>query len=263
MTSVESFWRKIAAMDDSQLLRYNRHIMLPQMGFEGQQRLCDAHVLIIGLGGLGSPAAMYLAAAGVGQLSLADADQVEITNLQRQIVHRTSNIGETKVDSACATLLDLNPDIQVNCIAERLEGEILEQAVAAADVVLDATDNFNSRYAINAACVKYRKPLVSGAAIRFEGQLTVFDFNDDESPCYHCLYPENAEVIEETCSENGILAPVVGIIGSMQALEAIKLISRIGKPSAGRLLLFDALAMEWRSMTFKRDLTCAVCSTPS
>ncbi len=248
-------------MDDSQLLRYNRHIMLPQIGFEGQQRLCDAHVLIIGLGGLGSPAAMYLAAAGIGQLSLADADQVEITNLQRQIVHRTSNIDETKVDSACATLLDINPHIQINCVVERLQGDALEQAVAAADVVLDATDNFTSRYAINAACVKHRTPLVSGAAIRFEGQLAVFDFSDDSSPCYHCLYPANPDAVEETCSENGILAPVVGIIGSMQALEAIKLICRIGEPSSGRLLLFDALAMEWRSMRFKRDLTCPVCST--
>jgi molybdopterin-synthase adenylyltransferase len=250
-------------MDDSQLLRYNRHIMLPQIGFEGQQRLCDAHVLIIGLGGLGSPAAMYLAAAGVGQLSLADADQVEITNLQRQIVHRTSSLGETKVDSACVTLLDLNPEIQINCIAERLQGEALEHAVVTADVVLDATDNFTSRYAINAACVKHRTPLVSGAAIRFEGQLAVFDFSDDSSPCYHCLYPANADVVEETCSENGILAPVVGIIGSMQALEAIKLICRIGERSAGRLLLFDALALEWRSMTFKRDSSCPVCSTTS
>jgi adenylyltransferase/sulfurtransferase len=250
-------------MDDSQLLRYNRHIMLPQIGFEGQQRLCDAHVLIIGLGGLGSPAAMYLAAAGVGQLSLADADQVEITNLQRQIVHRTANIGETKVDSACATLLDLNPEIQINCIAEQLQDAALEQAVAAADVVLDATDNFTSRYAINAACIKHRTPLVSGAAIRFEGQLAVFDFSDDSSPCYHCLYPANAELVEETCSENGILAPVVGIIGSMQALEAIKLICKTGTSSAGRLLLFDALAMEWRSMTFKRDSSCPVCSATS
>jgi molybdopterin/thiamine biosynthesis adenylyltransferase len=247
-------------MDDSQLLRYNRHIMLPQVGFEGQQRLCDAHVLIIGLGGLGSPAAIYLAAAGVGHITLADDDRVEITNLQRQIAHRTADIGAAKVDSARNCLLALNPEIRIDCLSERLQGAALEQAVAAADVVLDATDNFTSRYAINAACVKQRTPLVSGAAIRFEGQLAVFDFADTESPCYHCLYPHSDASSEETCSENGILAPVVGTIGSMQALEAIKLICRIGERSSGRLMLFDALALEWRSLKFKRDPNCPVCS---
>lgn len=248
-------------MDDLQLLRYNRHIMLPQLGFEGQQRLRSAHVLIIGLGGLGSPAAMYLAAAGVGQLTLVDDDQVELSNLQRQIAHRTSDIGSAKVDSACASLLALNPEIQINCIAERLENQALERAVAATDVVLDATDNFTSRYAINAACVKHRRPLVSGAAIRFEGQLAVFDLSDAASACYHCLYPHSAAGQEETCSENGVLAPVVGIIGSMQALETIKLICRIGESSVGKLLLFDALTLEWRSLKFKRDPECTVCST--
>lgn len=248
-------------MDDSQLLRYNRHIILPQVGYEGQQRLKNAHVLIVGLGGLGSPAAMYLATSGVGELSLADDDQVDITNLQRQIVHSMDDVGKPKVDSARASLLALNPDLKINCLPNRLQGNDLERAVAAADVVLDTTDNFASRYAINAACIKHRKPLVSGAAIRFEGQLAVFDFSDDDSPCYHCLYTADADDVEETCSDNGILAPVVGIIGSMQALEAIKLICQIGNSSSGRLLLFDALALEWRSMAFKRDPDCPVCSS--
>lgn len=247
-------------MDDSQLLRYHRHIMLPQLGFEGQQRLHDAHVLIIGLGGLGSPAATYLAAAGVGTLTLVDDDKVELSNLQRQIAHSTANIGNSKVDSAREHLLALNPDITINCITERLNGEALLDAMAGADVVLDATDNFSSRYAINAACVQQETPLVSGAAIRFEGQLAVFDFREPESACYQCLYPASDEATQETCSENGILAPVVGIIGSMQALEAIKLICQLGENSSGRLLLFDALALDWRSMKFKRDAQCPVCA---
>jgi adenylyltransferase/sulfurtransferase len=246
-------------MDDSQLLRYNRHIMLPQISIEGQQRLLDAHVLIIGLGGLGSPAAMYLASAGVGTITLVDDDSVEITNLQRQIVHRTANIGTAKVDSARDNLLALNPLILINCIHQRLKTHELEQAVSNADIVIDATDNFESRYAINAACVKQQSPLVSGAAIRFEGQLAVFDLRQPDSPCYHCLYPYSDDIEEETCSENGILAPVVGIIGSMQALEAIKLICGVGETSTGRLLLFDALALEWRTMNFKHDPHCPVC----
>ena len=246
-------------MDDSQLLRYHRHIMLPQISIEGQQRLRDAHVLIFGLGGLGSPASMYLAAAGVGTITLVDDDAVEITNLQRQIVHRTANIGSTKVESARENLLALNPDININCIPQRLSVEELEHAIQQADIVIDATDNFDSRYAINATCVKQQTPLVSGAAIRFEGQLAVFDFRLHDSPCYHCLYPHSDEIDEETCSENGILAPVVGIIGSLQALETIKLICNIGEKTTGRLLLFDALSLEWRSMKFKRDTQCPVC----
>ncbi len=250
-------------MDDSQLLRYNRHIMLPQLGFEGQQRLHDAHVLIIGLGGLGSPAAMYLAAAGVGTLTLVDDDRVELSNLQRQIVHRTENLGSTKVDSARNNLLALNPEITIHCSTQRLDSAALAAAVTVADVVLDATDNFSSRYAINAACVQHCTPLVSGAAIRFEAQLAVFDFRDADAACYQCLYPATDDTTQETCSENGILAPVVGIIGSMQALEAIKLICQLGEKSSGRLLLFDALALDWRNMSFKRDNKCPICGSGS
>jgi adenylyltransferase/sulfurtransferase len=246
-------------MNDAQLLRYNRHIMLPQISIEGQQRLNDSRVLIIGLGGLGSPAAMYLAAAGVGTLVLVDDDDVELTNLQRQIVHRSADIGSSKVSSARNTLAALNPQISIQCIDHRLQGDELEQAVADADVVIDATDNFASRYAINAACVKQRRALVSGAAIRFEGQLAVFDLRQPETPCYHCLYPHSDDVEQQTCSENGILAPVVGVIGSMQALETIKLICAVGAAATGKLLLFDALTLEWRSLKFGRDAHCPVC----
>lgn len=246
-------------MDDEQLLRYNRHIMLPQVGIEGQQKLRNAHILIIGLGGLGSPAAMYLASAGVGQLTLVDDDIVELTNLQRQIVHRSRNIGEKKVESARTNLLEINPDINITVIAERLDEKSLHQQVKLADVVLDASDNFATRFSINKACVKQKKPLVSGAAIRFEGQVSVFDARNNDSPCYSCLYPTTGED-NETCSENGILAPVVGIIGSIQALEAIKIICNIGQPLIGKLLLLDALSLQWRTMNFKKDPACPVCS---
>jgi adenylyltransferase/sulfurtransferase len=245
-------------MDDEQLLRYNRHIMLPQLGIEGQQKLRDAHVLIIGLGGLGSPASMYLASAGVGQLTLVDDDTVELTNLQRQIVHRSKNIGENKVDSARTNLLEINPDISITTIAERLDENSLQQQVKLADVVLDACDNFETRFLINKVCVAQKKPLVSGAAIQFEGQVSVFDSRTNDSPCYSCLYPATGED-NATCSENGILAPVVGIIGSVQALEAIKIICDIGEPLIGKLLLLDALSLQWRSMNLKKDPNCPVC----
>jgi len=245
-------------MDDEQLLRYSRHIMLPQLGYEGQQKLLNAHVLIIGLGGLGSPASMYLSSAGVGQLTLVDHDSVELTNLQRQIVHRNQNIGTTKVSSAKKNLTDINPDIKINTIQHTLDETQLKQQVALADVVLDATDNFETRFAINKACIAQKKPLVSGAAIRFEGQITVVDPRVNSCPCYSCLYPDRGET-EETCSENGILAPVVGVIGSLQALEAIKIICGIGEPLYGRLLLFDALLQQWRTMSFKKDPGCPVC----
>ena len=251
----------IEAMDDEQLLRYNRHIMLPQLGIEGQQKLRDAHVLIIGLGGLGSPASMYLASAGVGQLTLVDDDTVELTNLQRQIVHRSRNIGENKVDSARTNLLEINPDINITTIAERLDENSLQQQVKLADVVLDASDNFETRFLINKVCVAQKKPLVSGAAIQFEGQVSVFDSRKNDSPCYSCLYPATGED-NATCSENGILAPVVGIIGSVQALEAIKIICEIGEPLIGKLLLLDALSLQWRSMNLKKDPNCPVCSQP-
>lgn len=245
-------------MDDELLLRYNRHIMLPQIGIEGQQKLHNAHVLIIGLGGLGSPAAMYLASAGVGQLTLVDDDEVELTNLQRQIVHRHQNIGDKKVESARNNLLEINPNINISTLDKRLDEQSLQQQVKLADVVLDASDNFATRFAINKACVITKRPLVSGAAIRFEGQVSVFDARKVDAPCYSCLYPANGDDTE-TCSENGILAPVVGIIGSIQALEAIKIICEVGETLTGRLLLLDALTLQWRSMNFKKDANCPVC----
>ncbi len=247
-------------MNDEQLLRYNRHIMLPQIGFEGQQKLRDAHVLIIGLGGLGSPAALYLATAGIGKLTLVDDDEVELSNLQRQIIHRHQNIGEKKVASAKSNLLAINDEIDIVTIDHRLDESSLNQQIQLADVVLDASDNFDTRFTINRACVEQKKPLVSGAAIQFEGQISVFDSRNEHCPCYSCLYPDKGEE-NLTCSENGILAPVVGIIGSMQALEAIKLICQIGEPLYGRLLLFDALLLQWRSMNFKKDPDCQVCGS--
>ena len=247
-------------MNDEQLLRYNRHIMLPQIGIEGQQKLHDANILIIGLGGLGSPAAMYLATAGIGQLTLVDDDIVELSNLQRQIVHREKNIGESKVSSAKSNLLAINPEIEINTIDHRLDEPSLLEQIKLADVVLDASDNFDTRFAINRGCIALKTPLVSGAAIQFEGQISVFDSREADCPCYSCLYPDKGEE-NLSCSENGILAPVVGIIGSMQALEAIKLICQIGQPLRGRLLLFDALALQWRSMNLKKDPGCPVCGS--
>jgi len=247
-------------MNDEQLLRYNRHIMLPQIGIEGQQKLQDARILIIGLGGLGSPAALYLATAGVGHLTLVDDYEVELSNLQRQIIHRNQNIGDSKVASAKSNLLAINPEIDITTIDHRLDESSLAQQIQLADVVLDASDNFDTRFAINRACVEQKKPLVSGAAIQFEGQISVFDSNNEHCPCYSCLYPDKGEDTL-TCSENGILAPVVGIIGSMQALEAIKLICQIGEPLYGRLLLFDALSLQWRSMNLKKDPSCPVCGS--
>jgi len=245
-------------MNDEQLLRYNRQIMLPQIDVEGQQKLADAHVLIIGMGGLGSPAAIYLTAAGIGTLTLVDFDKVELTNLQRQIVHRNSDIDKPKVDSAKRNLLAINPDVQINTIDFKPDQQTLDKLVKLADVVIDASDNYETRFAVNATCVTHRIPLVSAAAIRFEGQISVFDKRHDSNPCYNCLYPKSGDE-NETCSENGILAPVVGIIGSMQSLEAIKVICGIGEPLVGRLLILDALSMSWRSMKFKRDPSCPAC----
>ncbi len=244
-------------MDDEQLLRYSRQIMLPSIGIEGQERLRDARALIIGMGGLGSPVAMYLAAAGVGTLVLVDFDRVDLTNLQRQIVHTTDRIGQPKVDSARETLLALNPETRILTIDQALEGDALSQQVALADVVIEGSDNFATRFAVNAACRANRTPLVSGAAIRMEGQVSVFS-GQPGSPCYHCLYPGEGQ-LDETCSANGVLAPVVGVIGSIQAIEAIKLLTDAGEPLVGRLLLFDALQMEWRSVKLKPDPACPVC----
>lgn len=245
-------------MNDEQLLRYSRQILLPQVGAEGQQRLRDAAVLIIGAGGLGSPVAMYLAAAGVGRLVLVDFDTVDLSNLQRQIVHRTVDVGRPKVESARDNLLALNPEIRIDTIAARLDREALAAQVREVDVVVDATDNFATRFLLNEVSVAARRPLVSGAVIRFEGQVAVFA-NDGTGPCYRCLYREEGGV-EATCSENGVLAPLPGLIGCVQATETLKLLLGVGRSLTGRLLLLDGLEMEWRTLKLSRDPQCPVCS---
>jgi len=247
-------------MNDDQLLRYSRHILLQEIGIEGQQRLLDAHALLIGAGGLGSPAALYLASAGVGTLTICDGDTVDLTNLQRQIVHREAAVGTNKADSARDTLLGLNPGIRVNALPERIGGEKLQSLVATADVVLDGSDNFATRHAVNRACVRLCKPLVSGAGIRFDGQLAVFDLRRADSPCYACLFPESGENEDVRCAVMGVFSPLVGIIGAMQAAEALKILAGTGEPLSGRLLLLDALAMDVRTVKLQRDPVCAVCA---
>jgi len=246
-------------MNDDQLLRYSRQIMLPQVDLAGQEKLLASRALIIGAGGLGSPAAMYLAAAGVGQLAIADFDVVDLSNLQRQLLHHSNDIGRKKTASARETLLSINPDIQVTAIPRALQGDELDEQVRLAAVVLDCSDNFATRFTVNTACVRQRTPLVSGAAIRLEGQLAVFDSRKENSPCYNCLYKEG-ENEEQTCAETGVLSPLVGIIGSMQALEAIKVILSLGNNLTGRLVIFDALQHEWRTLTLPRDPACPVCN---
>lgn len=246
-------------MNDNQLLRYSRQIMLPQVDIEGQQKLLAANVLIIGAGGLGSPAAIYLAAAGVGNIVIYDNDVVDLSNLQRQIAHHTADIGADKVISTRQTLNQLNPDIQVRAVKQRLEGEQLELEVSQADVVLDCSDNFSTRFAINNACVKQQTPLVSGAAIRFEGQVTVFTPGQNDSPCYNCLYSSDGEELQN-CATNGVIAPVTGVVGSVQALEAMKLIMNIGETLTGRLLLLDGLTMEWNTMKLRKNPNCPTCN---
>ena len=246
-------------MNDTQLLRYSRQIMLPQVDIEGQERLLAARALIIGAGGLGSPVAMYLAAAGVGHLVISDHDSVELSNLQRQLLHHDRDIGRNKADSARDTINTINPDIRVSAIANTLQGEALDEEVRQADVVLDCSDNFDTRFTINRACLQQRTPLVSGAAIRMEGQVAVFDSRQENSPCYHCLYREGEEQ-DQTCSANGVLSPIVGIIGSLQALEALKVILCVGETLAGRLVIFDGYTHEWRTLTLKQDPDCVVCS---
>ena len=250
-------------MDDSQLLRYSRHILLPQIDIDGQERLLAARVLVIGAGGLGSPAAMYLASAGVGTLVLADGDEVDLTNLQRQILHRQSSIGQPKARSGERTLHEINPGCKVHALTERLEGRRLDDEVALADVVLDCTDNFTTRHAVNRACVKHRKPLVSGAAITFDGQVSVFDTRQANAPCYHCLYPQDMKFEEVACATMGVFAPITGIIGAIQAAEALKLLIGCGEPLTGRLLLLDGLSMEWQSIGIERNVNCAVCGEKS
>lgn len=249
-------------MNDEQLLRYSRHILLDELGIEGQEKLLAARALIVGAGGLGSPASMYLAAAGVGTIVLADGDTVDLTNLQRQILHTTASVGTPKVESGRQALGRINPGAKVECIAARLEGDALERAVADAQVVLDCSDNFATRHAINRACVRHRRPLVSGAGVRFDGQIAVFDLRRDDSPCYECLFPENAETEDTRCAVLGVFAPLVGVIGTLQAAEAIKLLAGMGEPLAGRLLLFDALRTEWRPIRLARDPGCKVCGKP-
>ena len=245
-------------MNDEQLLRYSRQIMLPDIDIDGQEKLLAASALIIGLGGLGSPVAMYLAAAGVRHLTLVDFDKVDLSNLQRQIVHTTDRIGQNKAQSAAQTLCALNPDVQVSCMNSLLDADSLPELVAQHSIVLDCTDNFATRFAINAACAQKAVPLVSGAAIRMEGQVSVFDLRDRSSPCYRCLYEDANDDL--SCAANGVLSPLVGIIGSLQALEAIKLIAGAGQSLSGRVLLFDGRYSQWQELRLSRDPGCPVCS---
>lgn len=246
-------------MTDEQLLRYSRHILLDALGIEGQERILAAHALIIGAGGLGSPAALYLASAGIGRITLVDDDTVDFTNLQRQILHTQARVGMAKAESGRQALAAINPEINIIPLQERLAGAALDALVASADVVLDCTDNFATRHAINRACVHHRKPLVSGAAIRFAGQISVYDLAHDAAPCYHCLFPEGDDVEEVRCAVMGVFAPLTGIIGATQAAEALKLVAGIGESLSGRLLLLDALEMDWRTVRFRKDAACAVC----
>lgn len=250
------------SMNDEQLLRYSRHILLPQIGIEGQEKLLASHALIIGAGGLGSPIALYLAASGIGRITIADGDAVDLTNLQRQIAHQTSAIGTNKALSARRAMSSLNPAILVNALHQRLEQTDLLRLAAEADIVIDASDNFATRHAVNRACVASRKPLVSGAAVRFDGQVSVFDLRMADSPCYHCLFPETEGADEVRCAENGVFSPLVGIIGTVQAAEALKLLLGIGQSLNGRLLLLDALTMEWRTIRLSKDHACPVCGKP-
>jgi adenylyltransferase/sulfurtransferase len=245
-------------LSDQELLRYSRQILLHHVDIDGQLRLKNSRVLIIGLGGLGSPVALYLAAAGVGELHLADFDSVDLTNLQRQIIHDSQSIGQSKVDSAIARLASINPEVKLVAHRSALDVDSLGAAVHDVDLVLDCSDNFSTREAVNAACVAASRPLVSGAAIRLEGQLSVFDPRRVDSPCYHCLYGHGNET-ELTCSEAGVVGPLVGLVGSLQALEALKLLAGFGEPLVGRLLLVDALSTRFRELKVRRDPACAVC----
>jgi molybdopterin-synthase adenylyltransferase len=246
-------------MTDDELLRYSRHILLDEIGIEGQERIVGSHALVVGAGGLGSPVALYLGSAGVGRITLVDDDVVDLTNLQRQIAHTTARVGQAKVDSAQKAIGDINTAVEVIAVQARADATLLDALVAQADVVLDCCDNFATRHAINAACVKHRKPLVSGAAIRFDGQLSVFDARDESSPCYACIFPPDATFEETRCATMGVLAPLVGVIGSMQACEALKLLSGAGRPLTGRLLMLDGRAMEFNEIRLSRQTGCSVC----
>jgi molybdopterin/thiamine biosynthesis adenylyltransferase len=246
-------------MNDDQLLRYSRHILLDELGIEGQQRLLAAHALVIGAGGLGSPVALYLASAGVGRITIVDGDRVDLTNLQRQIVHNAGRIGQPKSASAALTLHAINPEVQVTALQERADAARLQALVADADVVVDCSDNFATRHAVNAACVAHARPLVSGAAIGFDGQISVYDCRTDANPCYACIFPPDAVFEEVRCATMGVFAPLVGIIGSMQAAEALKLLAGVGQSLAGRLQMLDARAMEWTEIAMARSAGCPVC----
>ena len=248
-------------MNDDQLLRYSRHILLDDVGIEGQQRLVDSHALVVGAGGLGSPVALYLAASGVGHITIADHDVVDLTNLQRQIAHTTARVGHPKVESAAQAMSDLNPEVRVTALAHKLDAAQLNTLVPTVTVVVDCCDNFETRQAVNAACVKHQVPLVSGAAIRMDGQLAVYDARDDKSPCYACIFPPDQAPEEVLCATMGVLAPLVGVIGTMQALETVKLITGMGSRLTGRLQMLDGRAMEWNEVRLQRNASCPVCGT--
>ena len=248
-------------MTDDQLLRYSRHILLDEMGSEGQERVLAAHALIIGAGGLGSPAALYLASAGVGHITLVDDDVVDLTNLQRQIAHTTARVGQPKVASAAVALEAINPEVRVTALQTRVDAETLQALVREASVVLDCSDNYATRHAVNAACMRHGKPLVAGAVIRFDAQITVLDPRDAQSPCYACIFPPQAEFEEVRCSTLGVFAPLVGVVGAMQAAEALKLLAGVGTSLAGRLLMLDGRTMEWSTLRLQRAPHCSVCAT--
>lgn len=248
-------------LNDEQLLRYSRHILLDEIGVEGQERIHAGHALVIGAGGLGSPVALYLASAGLGRVTLVDDDTVDITNLQRQVAHTTERVGTAKVDSARIAMAAINPQVEVTALRQRADAALLDALLPTADVVLDCSDNFATRHLINAACVRHGKPLVAGAAIRFDGQLSVYDTRDPACPCYACVFPPDADLEETLCATMGVFAPVVGIIGTMQAAEALKLLSGAGTPLAGRLQMLDARAMEWNEVRIPRNSACPVCGS--
>ena len=247
-------------MRDDQLLRYSRHILLNEWGVDGQERVSQSHALVVGAGGLGSPAALYLASAGVGQITLIDHDVVDVTNLQRQIAHTQDRVGQLKVESLKKAIEQINPEVQVQCIAQRADSVLLNHHVALADVVLDCTDNFETRHAINLACVQHHKPLVSGSALRMDGQVAVYDIRQSQAPCYACVFPPTQQFEETRCATMGVLAPLVGIIGSLQATEALKILSGMGASLAGQLILFNAQFMEWQTLQTHRHVQCPVCS---
>ncbi|CEJ96369.1 Sulfur carrier protein adenylyltransferase ThiF [Caballeronia glathei] len=248
-------------MNDEQLLRYSRHILVDEIGIEAQQRFLDAHVLVVGAGGLGSPAAMYLAASGVGEITLVDADTVDLTNLQRQLLHVTASVGRPKVESGRDALGALNPGVRVHAVEQRVDGAWLDENVPRMTVVLDCTDNFATRHMINTACVAHGVPLVSGAALRFDGQISTFDFRSPQSPCYACVFPPDQPFEEVACSTMGVFAPTVGIIGAMQAAEALRVIGGFGQTLEGRLMMLDSLRMEWNTMRIARQPACPVCGS--